>query len=251
MAKLRNTFHDWFVLVTSGALTLLSVVIAIKKGEPTGFAGAAFFGGCTVVVLWSIKRKRRLRQHIQASIVHVQENVPLQANPREFLTWAVGLGAVGIAMAIWGNDIGTPFVVIGVVMAALGSMLSLAFALKWLPRLFLQFEREGLRFGHGKFSFLLEWSNIAAIAPGELSGHDLLLFKVHSIERVLQTTLPQERSNRVQKMIVLNQKWYNADLVIMCMQYGTDAALLAHSIKRYVSNEVQNTYERALQTSPM
>lgn len=247
--RLGSSIQDWvFGLVCTG-FALTGLVLALAEGQRAGFAVFAFFGSGTAIWVWMLVRKRQIRAHAAAKDVRVRGYVPLRARRSSVLAWTGGLAAVGLAMAVTGSTIGVVFVWIGAGMAIVGTVLSVLLALGVFPQPFLQFEPTGLRLGQHRYSFLVEWDNLSDIAPGNVHGHDLLLLKVRDVDHLGATLQPPSTGHeRLAKLIRSNRQWFDADVAIMTMQYGTDMALLAHAIKRYVTDpssrdELQNGRE--------
>jgi hypothetical protein len=229
--------EDWLLLVVSATFTVGGLAIALGKGDRAGFAAAAFFGGCTLVAIWSIVHKLRVRSNARATSVEVCGGVPLEARRAHKLTTSVGVAIVGAVMAWFGAKIGTVIVVIGAGMALLGVALTVLLALNLLPRVFLQFEPEGLRFGQGSYTFLLEWNNIAMVAPGDLHGNDVVLIHVRDLRRLGATVDGAANGGRrLARLLRWNRKLFEADVALMPMLFGLDMALVAHALKRYISD---------------
>ena len=235
--RLGHLVTEWFSLTVCTALALLGLWLALARRERAGFAVAALFGGGAVVVAYGLLHRRRLREHAAADHVSVPGYLPLRRRRASLLAWTGGLAAVGIVMALTGSTAGSVLVWFGAALAVLGLGLSLLIALGVLPEPFLQFEVSGLRFGQRGYSFLLEWDNVADMAPAELHGHDLLLLTVRDVGRLCATLEPPSTTpDRVLKLLQSNQQWFGADMAVMAAQYGTDIALLAHAIRRYVTD---------------
>lgn len=235
--RLGPGIKDWLLLVVSAAFTVGGLAIALGEGDRAGFAAASFFGACTVVAIWSIVHKFRVRSHARATSVEVCGGVPLEARRAHRLTTTLGVAMVGAVMAWFGGNVGTVIVVIGAGMALLGVTLTVLLALDLLPRVFLQFEPEGLRIGEGSYTFLLEWDNIAMVAPGDLHGNDVVLIRVRDLRRLGATVDGAANGGRrLARLLRWNQKLFEADVALMPMLFGLDMALLAHALRRYASD---------------
>ena len=235
--RLGPSFQDWLFASFTALLALCGLLIAWVEGERAGFAVFNFFGACTAVGVWVILRKRRIRIHAAVKDVKMPGFTPLRARRSSRVAWTARIAAVGFGMWATGSAFGTVVVAIGAGLAVLGTLLSIGIVLDVLPGPYLQFEPAGLRMGQRRYSFLIEWENMARVAPVEMHSHDHLLVEVHDIDRLHATLHPGPvASDRLAKLIRSNRTWFGADVAIMTMQYGTDVALLGRAVARYAGN---------------
>jgi len=228
------------LLLISLVFTAAGVFIVAQKGEPTGFAVIAFFGGCTAVAVWMLVRKTRARRDLHAESIDIIGGVPLRANRTAATIAAVGMTVMGTVMALTGPAIGTIWVGLSYLIALIGVVLIAMILRGTLASQYLQFEPEGLVFGRSDTTFILAWDNIAALGRAVIGDHDALLIHVHDTDALLLSVLPQDRATRSQKRLAKtirsNRAWWDADLLIMPVHYGTSIVLLARVIHRYATD---------------
>jgi hypothetical protein len=229
--RLGRSTRDLLLTVGGALFSLLGLALYLVKRDPIGLATLAFFGGCAAVGIWSLWRGRLLARHA-ASPVELPDGARLQRS--RFDGWAAGCAIIGAVIALTASGIGLPMVIIGAAMAALGVVLLLLLATGVLARPSLRIEREGLRFTGRRYSFLLEWENVASLTPGELHGHDLLLVGVRDLQRLTATVRPASEAGRLAEHVRSNLAWSEAELVVMAGAYGTDVAVLTRAMKRHL-----------------
>jgi hypothetical protein len=243
--RLGPAIKDWlFALVCTG-FALTGLLLAVKKGERAGIGVFVFFGSGTAIWIWMFLRRRQLKRHAAAKEIRVRGFVPIRGRRSSALAWLGGVVAVGVAMATTGSSISILLVMMGAGLAIFGIVFSVLLGLGVFPRPFLQFEPAGLRLGQYRYSFLVAWDNLANVLPGTLHGHDLLLIQVREVDRLFATLQPPStKPECLSRLIRANRRWYDADIAIMTMQYGTDTAVLAHAMKRYATDpESRNELE--------
>jgi hypothetical protein len=206
--------------------------MAVLKRDATLLGPAGFFAACLAVGVWSVRRDRQLRAHARALAIEIPEHVPLRRRRGEM----VGLGVVLIVAGV--STFGIPGhgplpVILGILIVASGLLVLGVLVLGKLKWPFIQFEPNGLRMALRHYEYLIEWSNLARAAPGELAGHDLMLLDVRDVNRLLATVSPASAAPRLAKSIGTTRGWYGADVVLMAVQFGTDIAVLAKAMSRY------------------
>lgn len=237
--KLGPSITDWLLVVGNALFTATGLVMGVT-GKPTGFAVAAFFGGCCAVAIWMIVRKIRTRKHANADTVEVVGFKPLRAPRTTGFVIASGMVVVGGIGVLMGVEIGTVYVVLSGLIGVLGVTLLAGLASGIVPRPFLQFEPGGLRMGRGRYTYFVSWENIAKVGVGNSGGHDVLLIETFDVDKVY-ASISAARSidfaeKNLRKVTASNRNWYGSDIAIMPLQFGTDLGLLLRAIERYLSD---------------
>lgn len=234
--RIGPSFRDWLLGVVSVLLALCGLIMLLS-GERMGIAVFVLFSGGAATAVWTIVRKRQIRARTAAAPVPVRGFVPFRARRSHLMVWTAGIGVVGIAIWSTGAAGGAVFVWIGAGLAILGAVLSVLIALGVSAHAYLQFEPAGLRLGQRRYSFLLEWDNVVELSPGEFHGHDVLRIHVRDLDRLRATLEPTAiGAARLAKAIRSSRQWFDADITLIAMHYGTDIGVLAPAITRYMTD---------------
>lgn len=211
-----------------------------STGELAGWAVAAVFAGATAVAAWRLARQQTLKLHAGAEAVDVEGHVPISMPQTSVRAIAAGLLLVGTAGATLGKAIGVLFVGLSSFMAVVGVAIAIASVLGLLARPFLQFEPAGLRMGDSKYSYVVEWNNLAKIGADTVNGEPILLIRVADVRRLDRTVETRKTKDwarhNLNRLVGTNRRAYGCDLSIIPAQYGTDLALLLHAIRRYAED---------------
>lgn len=233
--RLGPSIWDWLFGVVSVILALCALVVLLG-GERIGIAVFVLFSGCTATAASTIVRKRRIRARASMPPVPVRGFAPFRAQRSHLMIWTAGVGVVGITIWATGSAGGTVFVWAGAGLAILGAVLSVLLALGVSAHGYLQFEPAGLRLGQERYSFLLEWDNVVDLSPGEYHGNDVLRINVRDLDRLRATLEPISNDARLAKAIRSSRQWFEADITLIAMHYGTDIGVLAPAITRYMTD---------------
>jgi hypothetical protein len=228
----RPTKREWGLFSTAIGFVLCGLFI-LPSDRDVGIVTIALFGSAAVVFVIPLWRKLR-RRGSPTLRVDITGGVPIKAAhtiPAIAGTWLVALGMV---MIVFSQSYGWVMVVLGAVVVACGGAVLLALATGRLPNRYLQFDPAGITFGHHRWSYLVEWDNIAQVVAGELHSNPIVLIVLDQPDLV--DVHPQECRPQVFKLLARNAAWLNAHVVLSPAQFRMDIHLLTPALERYIAD---------------
>ncbi len=240
LLKYAPRFTDWLVLGISVAFTACFVfLLAVGRGGRGGIAGLVFFLMCTGVAVWVLVEKLRMQRSTAALRVEIAGSVPIRS--KDSLRWIVGsvfLGA-GSVMAWSGAAIGVLFTGCSLVIAAAGALLVVLLATKRVGGQFLMFEPEGLRIAERHSSYLLRWTNLAAIDVSDFNSNPAVRMHVVDADALASTasgTDVESARRAVLRTVEKNRRWAGCDVFLLPYHFGLDAVLFAKAVSGYAAD---------------
>src|SRR5262245_33055328 len=180
--KYSVKFRDWRLLALSLVFCAGSVFI-LPRDPRMGAGTLLMFGPCLALAADRIRSKRR-RDRFDATLVSAPGGVELHMSKRNFLVISLAAICIGSSVFFYRNAPnlilagGGLFVVAGI--AAAVAVVSGVFA-----RRFLRFDPEGITIGEWRYSYQVDWDNIANLAEFEYASNDCVGFQVIDPQRVI------------------------------------------------------------------
>ncbi|HSY23579.1 MAG TPA: hypothetical protein VK841_15740 [Polyangiaceae bacterium] len=231
---------DWLLLLGSLAFTVVAALLLVAGRDARGaIACLTFFGMCTAVATWILVLKLRMRASADAVRVSIVGGVAIPS--RDSLRWIGGAGlAVGGSILVWsGAAIGVVFQGLSVFMAGAGVTLMVLLATKRVGGHSLTFSPEGLRVANGAESFVVRWTNLAAVDAAEFHSNPVVLLHVRDADEVVATAKGpdvERARRRVARMIQKNRGWVGCDVFFIPYHFGLDAVLLTKALAGYAAH---------------
>jgi len=239
------TTRDWLLFIGSCVFTAAGLAIIALTGKASGYATAAFFGGCTALHAWMLFVKIKAEKETAISPTQALGTTRLQSRPSQFVALALGLCVLGTALGITQSETTETIGWVSWGIAAIGLAMLAWFLSGRLVTSFIELKPEGIRFVQKKYSFLLAWDNIAKLEPGKAVSHRAIFIKVNDLRELLESADYKGRVEQetlpLKVMLEANQSYYKTDLLILPFQYGTNMAVLTQALKIYIEEPSRRT----------
>jgi hypothetical protein len=223
-------FSNWALLLIGVTFTAGGIVI-LPFDFNTGIVTIAFFGSCAVLPASAILRDLRSRPAPERVVV--TGGVPIRSS-RLFIGGVAAWVAIVAAICLTFGDFDP--LILRLMMAGvlfLGCWVLVAVIRGRLPGTYLQFDPQGITFGYRRYSYCVEFDNIAALTVAEMNRNPVLLLQLHQPDLI--TAMPADAKMRVLKAMGRSERWQGAHIVLQTRLYRIDPSLMAQALDRYIS----------------
>ena len=223
--------RDWVLLLGHFAVALCGLlVLPFRPG--VGIVAIAWGGSCAFLFAFIIVKKAFFNRSALLR-VKIVGGVPIKPSRVFLLVAAVWLIALGGVLIILGWSFGPVFIGASAAVAAIGCYIVIGLSVGWLPNRYLQFDPVGVTFGYLRWSYTVQWDNIAGIAASTLNSNPVVLIYVR--EPHIVNVYPLARKLEVFKHFNRNCLSAGAPVVLSPVPYGMDIRLLMTALQRYVA----------------
>lgn len=221
---------NWLLFLLNIGFVICGAFV-LPSDPNVGIVTIAFFGSCAAVAGVGIARK--LWPAPAPERISIVGGVPIR--PSRLLLGSIGawLAVLGTVLLIFGWSYGVVFRWTALAILVPGCYLLVAVIARWLPATYLQFDPEGITFGHRGFSYLVRFDNLAGIAAAEMNRNPVLLMQLHQPDLI--EAKPPASQMRALKQIARCDRWHGVHIVVLAVQYRLDPALLAQALDRYIN----------------
>lgn len=199
-----------------------------------------FFGLCALVFgryLWNQRQSRAMSGNLRVTLT---PGVPLYMKRGRLFALGGGIFLLGILIFLAGwFDMQFIMELCGAVTGLGGAVLVVLLATGKRGKNYLLFEKTGLRYGDPQGSYLLEWTNIRGILPGEYQHNQVVRFWVRDPEALARTGTGGSKAwtrDAILKSVGSSNAWQGCDWMLLTGQYGLNAVLLAQAVATYVTD---------------
>ena len=225
-------FRDWALLTTNILFVMMGVFLLFKRQYQIAVPSLAVFGSALAITIALIWRKYRFRRTAPLK-VQIVGGVPIYPSRNRTLILGVWIAALGTISIVFGSSFDLLFQMAAGVIAIAGYAILLGVATGYLPRAgYLQFDPAGLTIGNRRWSYLIQWDNIAGLAPVMIDDVPTLYVRLHRPDLI--EVMPPEQAEKVRKSLLRRGAGDGPNLTLNPTPYGMDLPLLLQALDRYI-----------------
>jgi hypothetical protein len=228
----RPSAREWLRLAIGIAFVLCGLFL-LPSNRAAGIVTLGVFGSSVLVFAIPICRKLRSRRP-HARQVEIAGGVSIRPSRVVLAVAGAWLAGLGTMVAVFGGSYSIIMGACGVCIALPGFYLLFALTIGWLPNRYLRFDPAGITFGYRRWSYMVEWDNIAQVAAGEYSSNPIV--GIHLQHPDLVAIQPPQHREQVYKRFAQNAMSCGAPIMLNPFQYQMDIHLLIQALERYIEN---------------
>jgi len=221
-AERRAKYRDYGLLAVSTVM-IATGLFAMSEKPGLGIMVVSFFGACSLVPIFNIRRKRRasrVAREGSLQAIALPEDRTIRPSRGRLLAIEIGVFALCTLMVFVAEDALLVRVLAGGVALALAFAAVMTAAGK-LPAAYLRFDEKCLTLGKRGYEMHVPWATIDLVLESEYFDNATVTLEFDDLEDV--TTTPPECRERAHAALRKQQAWTGSPVVLMAVHYGVHA----------------------------